>query len=125
MGNFQKLKFPGEEEILPQDGNIETCLSFQPAGLPFKFQRRWFPITMGANSIKPVSLCLPVSFPLSLYTHRHTCAHTCTHKRVFLFLWRTLIYTVRDKKMNYDSVGPVCMLSLQIKRTYQFLFFLF
>ena len=34
----QKLRFPKEEEILPQDCSINSCLSIQLAGLPYRFQ---------------------------------------------------------------------------------------
>ena len=34
----QKVRFPGEEEILPQDWSVDPCL---PAGLPYKFPRTW------------------------------------------------------------------------------------
>lgn len=35
---LKALRFPREKGILLQEGNIEILQSFQPAGLPYKFQ---------------------------------------------------------------------------------------
>lgn len=37
--DLTKLRLPGEEGILPQDSSTYSRLSFQPAGLPHRFQK--------------------------------------------------------------------------------------